>query len=542
MRRSIANLEVTRPTFRLPGAPGSPTPPPGWAATGPALAGGSPAGSRVASPSGVVAEVCADSATRDEVAVRGRHIGTYDTLDSFVKEYMTSERIPNASLAVIAPDGRLVLARGYTLCTAFPRGGGVADWADGSRGFELFYAKPTSQFRIGSISKTLTAATILSMNEDKLFANGLDTPIVDIMGADFFQTTRLRGAPGREYDQYREETTLRHLLRHLTPWCERDEDGNFDEARTSGLLVTTSPYCHPNWNPLRRDAEIVELLRGKLRIPISRDDIRHMMNLYASSFAPGTVYSYSNYGYMLLGQVVEKVAGTSYRAAVSERVLRPLKMTRTTLGATLHAERQRGEVEYFDRFGRPRNSEPDSDTDGYSRSVVRSGRERAYDPYGGLFNLENGAAAGGWTSTVVDLLRLFRNLLEAKRGVPALLTQTTVDDMMLPSSDYLDGLGIRNVGSESYGMGLYRSRNIGSGVLTDGFFVGGTMPSGGTSNLRMMAPDSSGNQWGFAFLQNRTANENEIFRYNINELLDDLIAEIPLCTDPGIGDLFNYYR
>jgi len=48
------------------------------------------------------------------------------------------------------------------------------------------------------------------------------------------------------------------------------------------------------------------------------------------STTPGTRYAYSNLGWALLGKVVERVAGRSYRAYVTEDVLRPLGMTSST--------------------------------------------------------------------------------------------------------------------------------------------------------------------------------------------------------------------
>ncbi len=43
-------------------------------------------------------------------------------------------------------------------------------------------------------------------------------------------------------------------------------------------------------------------------------------------FAPGTKFSYSNSGYLLLGHIIEKVSGKPYEAYVQENIFRPLKM------------------------------------------------------------------------------------------------------------------------------------------------------------------------------------------------------------------------
>jgi D-alanyl-D-alanine carboxypeptidase len=50
-------------------------------------------------------------------------------------------------------------------------------------------------------------------------------------------------------------------------------------------------------------------------------------------FAPGTSFSYSNTDYTLLGLIIEAIAGHSWRQEVTRRVIRPLRLTRTTLPA-----------------------------------------------------------------------------------------------------------------------------------------------------------------------------------------------------------------
>lgn len=59
--------------------------------------------------------------------------------------------------------------------------------------------------------------------------------------------------------------------------------------------------------------------------------IEHFRNIVmrqkSLNFAPGTRYSYSNTGYMLLGEIVKAVTGKSFRAYSDEAVFRPLGMT-----------------------------------------------------------------------------------------------------------------------------------------------------------------------------------------------------------------------
>ena len=49
----------------------------------------------------------------------------------------------------------------------------------------------------------------------------------------------------------------------------------------------------------------------------------------APQFAPGSRDSYSNYGFIVLGRIIEAVSGQSYYAYVDDHILRPAGMTGT---------------------------------------------------------------------------------------------------------------------------------------------------------------------------------------------------------------------
>ena len=56
------------------------------------------------------------------------------------------------------------------------------------------------------------------------------------------------------------------------------------------------------------------------------------MKLYGKrglEFAPGSRWAYSNYGFILLGVVIEKVSGQSYYDYVRAHIYAPARMTRT---------------------------------------------------------------------------------------------------------------------------------------------------------------------------------------------------------------------
>ncbi|MEU0482495.1 serine hydrolase domain-containing protein [Streptosporangium sp. NPDC006013] len=106
--------------------------------------------------------------------------------------------------------------------------------------------------------------------------------------------------------------------------------------------------------------------------------------------APGTRYAYSNYGYLLLEKIIEKVSGLSYADYVQQKVLGAVKIKRMALGRSAKSQRRSTEAPYFSG----KTGATVLDTSG---TVVPA-------PYGS-FNIENMAAHGGWLSSAVDLAK-----------------------------------------------------------------------------------------------------------------------------------------
>lgn len=137
-------------------------------------------------------------------------------------------------------------------------------------------------YRIASMTKSFTAAAVLSLVNDGVLS--LDQPIVDI-SADF---ASLRG-PSTDSPPI----TLRHLM-----------------SMQSGLASDDS------W--------------GDRQLAISARDLTKLIAAGGTfAVAPGTAFEYSNYGYAIIGLVVERATGRRLQDLVDERLLRPLGMTRT---------------------------------------------------------------------------------------------------------------------------------------------------------------------------------------------------------------------
>lgn len=234
---------------------------------------------------------------------------------------------------------------------------------------------PETQFNLGSMNKMFTAVAILQLvNQGKL---ELDAPI-----AKYWPDYPNRDLASR--------VTVRELLDHT--------------AGTGDIFV---PEVNAHRSELHTLADVVQLLGNR---PVE--------------FAPGTQFVYSNYGYILLGRLIELVAGEPYDAFVNEHVFVPAGMIHTT------------PLPQTDQAGRS--------AIGYTHTSngLKSTKPAKPEP-----PVAGGTAAGGGYSTVDDLLR-FAQALQSGKLLPApLLKQATSWDVLHP----VTGLGFFLMWNHAYG-------------------------------------------------------------------------------------------
>jgi N-acyl-D-amino-acid deacylase len=109
-------------------------------------------------------------------------------------------------------------------------------------------------------------------------------------------------------------------------------------------------------------------------------------------FAPGERYAYSNFGYLLLGRILERASGQSYEDAVRDLVFAPRGLADAfVLGATARSSRCLGEAEYFD-------------AERTAESVFDPEKGEVPTPYG-TWCLEAMDAHGGWVGSAPALVR-----------------------------------------------------------------------------------------------------------------------------------------
>ena len=190
----------------------------------------------------------------------GAHAATREeTIDAWMRDY--TGQVPGASVLVLE-GGDAVFQRSY----------GLADLEAGVA------SSPTTNYRLASVSKQFTAASVLLLVEDGVLT--LDDPV-------------RRWLPTLPVAT--ETITLRHLLSH-----------------TSGL-IDYEDLLPPDQARQIHDADVLRLLE--------RED-----RLY---FPAGSDYRYSNSGYALLALVVERASGQRFAAFLQARIFSPLGMTAT---------------------------------------------------------------------------------------------------------------------------------------------------------------------------------------------------------------------
>jgi N-acyl-D-amino-acid deacylase len=263
--------------------------------------------------------------------------------DRLMTSFLEKHQLPGAALAV-AKDGRLVYSRGF-------------GWADRDRREPV---RPRSLFRIASVSKPITAVAVLRLVEQGKVR--LRDRVFDVL--------QLRPPRGGKvpFDERWRQVTVLHLLQHTGGW---DRDRSFDPMFVSPDIV----------------AEL------KVPPPARPDDIIRYMLRRPLDFDPGSKEVYSNFGYCLLGRVVEKVSGQGYEEYVRHEVLAPLGATGMRLGKTLLSERAKGEVKYYLR-GK-----------GTGPAIMGPDLGKLVPwPYGG-WCIESMDAHGGWIASAEDLVR-----------------------------------------------------------------------------------------------------------------------------------------
>jgi N-acyl-D-amino-acid deacylase len=155
--------------------------------------------------------------------------------------------------------------------------------------------------------------------------------------------------------------------------------------------------------------------------PASAETIIRYMKGLPLDFNPGEKHAYSNFGYAILGRVIERLSGMPYEEYVRARVLQPVGASRTRSGRTRMRDALADEVKYY-LAGQSGVSQPTPMV-----PSVFPGEGTAPVFYGG-FHLEAMDASGAWVSSSVDLLRFLAGV-DGRASRPDILSPATVAEM-----------------------------------------------------------------------------------------------------------------
>lgn len=186
-------------------------------------------------------------------------------IDSLYTAYAKERQFPSLTYGIVV-DGKLLFGNGI----------GMINTKSSTR------ASLTSMYRIASMSKSVTALCILQLRDAGKLK--LDDPVRLYLPYFKNNTQLTKDAP---------EVTIRHLLTHAAGF--------------------------PEDNPW-----------GDRQLDDSRDDLMGLINQGTwFSNVPGVTYEYSNLGFALLGQIVEKVSGQTLEIYSKDKIFKPLGMNQT---------------------------------------------------------------------------------------------------------------------------------------------------------------------------------------------------------------------
>lgn len=297
-------------------------------------------------------------------------------VDSAMNQLLHDWRIAGASVAIVK-EGQLVYAKGF----------GYADREKEEK------VTPNHLFRIASVSKLITAVAVMRLHEEgKIDLNAKVFGEEGILNDSVYLNIR---------DKKMKDITVQHLLQHEGGWSSRVPDLMFEPVKVAEAMGVPAP------------ADTKTIIRYALgqRLP----------------YKPGKVYSYSNLGYAILGEVVEKVTGISYEDYVRHYILDPLDIYGMQIGKNLLTERCDNEVVYYDYEG-----------SGLRLSCYGTG-ELVPKTYGGT-NVTALGAAGGWIASPAQIMQLLV-AIDGHDSKTDILSKESIKKMTTPIEPLRTGLG-----------------------------------------------------------------------------------------------------
>ncbi len=284
-------------------------------------------------------------------------------LDRKIHKYMTKWHMKGASLAIMRNDS-LVYAKGY-------------GWADEAENSAM---EPSNIMRMASVSKLITAVGIMVLQD-----NGQLNIKDSVFGPSGILNDSIYNAVIKDKNYH--DITVEHLLRHQGGFYRDPLFSSNDVRKQMGLDCPPDRY------------DFFELVLGH--------KLRHR---------PGAANRYSNFGYLLLSEIIEKVSGKPYEQFIIEDVLEPAGCFDMHIAGTYYSDRRANEVRYYTHEGSGKFIEE------YNGSGVMV--ERCY----GGNNIPLLSGAGAWCGSPAELARLVASI-DGRPEVPDIISAEAVKQM-----------------------------------------------------------------------------------------------------------------
>ena len=328
-----------------------------------------------------------------------------ENMDKRIEKFLKLWEIKGASLAVMRNDS-LLYVKGY----------GYADEANGEK------MTPGHILRMASVSKLITAAGIMVLKE-KGQISLQDT----VFGETGILNDSIFTAAIREKAKF--GITVEQLLRHQAGFTNSRGDPMFSTQDIIRQFRLDDAPDHET------------LVRCVLSRPLG--------------YKPGTWQRYSNFGYLLLSMIIEKISGMDYETFIQENVLRPAGCFDMHLAGNYYEDKYPNEVRYYMHAG----SELMEEYNLSGRMV-----ERCY----GANDIHGLSGAGAWCGSPAELSRFVASI-DGKAEIPDIISEESVAEM----TEYFN--------PETYSLGWNDTKPTGEWTRT------GTL--GGTSALVKYFPD-----------------------------------------------------
>lgn len=328
--------------------------------------------------------------------------GDLSKINAKVEQFLSKHNIPGLQIA-ISKNEKLVFAQGY----------GKADKENN------LIMGPNHQGRIASISKPITSAAIHKL---------------DLMDNSFSLQSKVFG-PGsifgntygsNPYSNREKNIKVVNLLEHTAGANVWDNNTELDHTPVDPETDKKSPESPSTGDPMFANSGFTH---AQL--------IGWVLDSRNPDYDPGTYYAYSNFGYSVLGRIIEKKTGQSYETWVRNNILAPAGAGGMFISKNSRAEKRANEMVYY-----------------------------GSNPYGAnVFRMDS---HGGWAGSAIDLLR-FMSRVDGQNGKADVIPASAVASMKrrdsyvgspVYSRNYGKGWGLKGSGSVNHSGSLNGTYSI----------------------------------------------------------------------------------